>query len=61
MKKATGVIVTRFYQKVSIEVEDDATEDDIKRVIFDTSNLHGPDTEFESEILDLKIKTGGDE
>jgi hypothetical protein len=60
MKNVTGVIVTRFYQKVSLDVEDGATENEIKQAIFSSSDLHGPETESETEILDFKIETGGD-
>jgi len=60
MRKATGVMVTRFYQKISIQVEDDATEDEIKGAILDASNLHGPTTEFEFEILDFNVEAGGE-
>ncbi len=61
MRKATGVIATRFYQTISLDVEDDATEDDIKQLMLESSNLYGQATEFETEILDFDVKAGGEE
>jgi hypothetical protein len=52
MKTYRGTVVFRYYQDVTVEVEDDEGEDEAKSAMFDAFQQHRADGE--SEIQDLE-------
>ena len=52
MKTYKGVVVFRYYQEVTVEVEDDEGEDEAKSAMYEAFQQHRADSE--SEILDLE-------
>jgi hypothetical protein len=56
MKTFRGTVVFRYYQEVTVEVEDDEGEDEAKSLMFAEFGLSK--AEGESELLDIEEITG---
>lgn len=55
MKKVTAKVLTTFTQDVEVEVNDNASEHDIKMALIDSSSITANNTNFETDVYDIEV------
>lgn len=55
MKTVTAKVITTFTQTVTVQVENNASEDDIKTSLIESSSLTSGNTELDTEVHDIEV------